>query len=205
MRTHIRDYVKNNVYVNDLQANYMHYLGNNLYGQVYGGYLETMYGGAGAEVLYRPVDSNWAVGVDANYVKQRDWDNMMQFRDYKAPTGHLTAYWRPWFMQDVLVKASVGQYLAKDKGATLDISKRYDSGVTVGFYATKTNVSSEAYGEGDFTKGFYISVPMDLFTVTPTRGRAQVNWVPLTRDGGQMLSRKYQLYDLTADRDARFN
>ncbi|PPS57745.1 hypothetical protein CRX72_06130 [Pantoea sp. BRM17] len=65
----------------------------------------------------------------------------MQFRDYKAPTGHLTAYWRPWFMQDVLVKASVGQYLAKDKGATLDISKRYDSGVTVGFYATKTNVS----------------------------------------------------------------
>ena len=34
---------------------------------------------------------------------------------------------------------------------------------------------------------------MDLFTVTPTRGRAQVNWVPLTRDGGQMLGRKYQL------------
>ncbi len=205
VRTHIRDYVKNNLYVNDLQANYMRYLGNNIYGQVYGGYLETMYGGAGAEVLYRPVDSNWAVGADVNYVKQRDWDNMMQFRDYKAPTGHLTAYWRPWFMQDVLVKASVGQYLAKDKGATLDVSKRYDSGVTVGFYATKTNVSSEAYGEGDFTKGFYISIPMDLFTVTPTRGRAQVNWVPLTRDGGQMLSRKYQLYDLTADRDARFN
>jgi hypothetical protein len=46
---------------------------------------------------------------------------------------------------------------------------------------------------------------MDLFTVTPTRGRAQVNWVPLTRDGGQMLGRKYQLYDLTSDRDAQFN
>jgi hypothetical protein len=103
------------------------------------------------------------------------------------------------------VKASVGQYLAKDKGVTLDVSKRFDSGVMVGFYATKTNVSAEQYGEGTFTKGFYISVPMDLFTVTPTRGRAQVNWVPLTRDGGQMLGRKYQLYDLTSDRDARFN
>jgi hypothetical protein len=205
VRTHIRDYVENNVYVNDLQANYMHALGNGFYGQVYGGYLETMYGGVGGEVLYRPIDSNWAFGVDANYVKQRDWDNMMQFTDYKAPTGNLTAYWRPWFMQDVLVKASVGQYLAKDKGVTLDVSKRFDSGVMVGFYATKTNVSAEQYGEGTFTKGFYISVPMDLFTVTPTRGRAQVNWVPLTRDGGQMLGRKYQLYDLTSDRDARFN
>ncbi|MDH1088467.1 YjbH domain-containing protein [Pantoea brenneri] len=205
VRTHIRDYVENNVYVNDLQANYMGHLGNGFYGQLYGGYLETMYGGVGGELLYRPVDANWAVGVDANYVRQRDWDNMMQFTRYKASTGNLTAYWRPWFMQDVLVKTSVGQYLAKDKGVTVDVSKRFDSGVMVGVYATKTNVSSEEYGEGDFTKGFYISIPMDLFTVTPTRGRAQVNWVPLTRDGGQMLGRKYQLYDLTSDRDARFN
>jgi len=205
VRTHIRDYVENNVYVNDLQANYMGHLGNGFYGQLYGGYLETMYGGVGGELLYRPVDANWAVGVDANYVRQRDWDNMMEFTRYKASTGNLTAYWRPWFMQDVLVKTSVGQYLAKDKGVTVDVSKRFDSGVMVGVYATKTNVSSEEYGEGDFTKGFYISIPMDLFTVTPTRGRAQVNWVPLTRDGGQMLGRKYQLYDLTSDRDARFN
>ncbi|MFL6614260.1 MAG: YjbH domain-containing protein [Pantoea agglomerans] len=205
VRTHIRDYVENNVYVNDLQANYMGHLGNGFYGQVYGGYLETMYGGVGGELLYRPVDANWAVGIDANYVRQRDWDNMMQFNRYKASTGNLTGYWRPWFMQDVLVKTSVGQYLAKDKGVTVDVSKRFDSGVMVGVYATKTNVSSEEYGEGDFTKGFYISIPMDLFTVTPTRGRAQVNWVPLTRDGGQMLGRKYQLYDLTSDRDARFN
>jgi hypothetical protein len=65
---------------------------------VYGGYLETMYGGAGAEVLYRPVDSNWAFGIDANYVKQRDWrsaQDMMKFTDYSVKTGHLTAYWTP--------------------------------------------------------------------------------------------------------------
>ncbi|WP_017347252.1 YjbH domain-containing protein [Pantoea sp. A4] len=205
VRTHIRQYVENKAYVNDLQANYLGYLGNGFYGQLYGGYLETMYGGVGGEVLYRPIDSNWAFGIDANYVRQRDWDDMMRFTAYKAPTGHLTAYWRPWFMQDVLVKASVGQYLAKDKGATVDISKRFDSGVVVGAYVTKTNVSAEEYGEGDFTKGFYISVPLDLFTTTPNRGRAQINWVPLTRDGGQMLARKYQLYNLTSDRDDRFN
>ncbi len=204
VRTHIRDYVDNDVYINNLQANYLQYFGNGIYGQVYGGYLETMYGGAGAEVLYRPLDANWALGLDANYVKQRDWDNMMKFTNYKAATGHLTAYWQPLFLDDVLVKMSVGQYLAKDKGGTLDVSKRFDSGVVVGAYATLTNVSADEYGEGDFTKGFYVSLPLDLFTVTPNRDRAQINWTPLTRDGGQMLGRKYSLYGMTSDRDIHY-
>lgn len=167
VRTHVRDYVQNDVYVNNLQANYFQSLGNGFYGQVYGGYLETMYGGAGAEVLYRPLDSDWAFGVDANYVKQRDWrsaQDMMKFTDYSVKTGHLTAYWNPSFAQDVLVKASVGQYLAGDKGGTLEIAKRFDSGVVVGGYATITNASPDEYGEGDFTKGVYVSVPLDLFS-----------------------------------------
>ncbi|AUX71355.1 YjbH domain-containing protein [Erwinia pyrifoliae] len=204
VRTHIRDYVENNVYVSNLQINYMHELGNGFYGQLYGGYLETMFGGVGGEVLYRPLDVSWAVGVDANYVRQRDWNNMMQFTDYTAKVGNITGYWQPWFMRNVLVKASVGQYLAEDKGVTLDVSKRFDSGIIVGAYATKTNVSAQEYGEGDFTKGFYISVPLDVFSVTPIRDRAQINWTPLTRDGGQMLGRKYPLYNMTSDRDASY-
>ncbi len=201
VRTHIRDYVENDVYVNNLQSNYVRYLGNGFYGQVYGGYLETMYGGAGAEVLYRPLDSNWAVGIDGNYVKQRDWNNMMRFIDYKAPTGHLTGYWTPPVFDGVLMKLSLGQYLAKDKGGTIDLSKRFDSGVTVGAWAAITNVSKDDYGEGGFSKGFYVSVPLDLMTVTPSRSRATISWTPLTRDGGQMLGRKYQLYNMTTDRD----
>ena len=204
VRTHVRDYVQNDVYVNDLQANYMHYLGGNVYGQVYGGYLETMYGGVGGELLYRPLDANWAVGLDANYVKQRDWDNMMKFADYNVAVGNLTAYWQPSFMNNVLVKASVGQYLAKDRGVTLDVSKQFDSGVLVGAFATKTNISAEEYGEGDFTKGFYVSIPLDLLSVSPTRSKATINWVPLTRDGGQQLGRKHVLYDMTTDRDHNF-
>ncbi len=204
VRTHIRDYVGNDVYLNNLQASYMRYLGGDYYAQFYGGYLETMYGGVGGEVIWRPLDSDWAIGLDANYVKQRDWHNMMSFVNYHAAVGNLTAYWKPWFIRDIQVKASVGQYLAKDKGATIDISRRFKSGIMVGAYATKTNVSSHDYGEGSFTKGFYISIPMDLFTVPYNRGRAQINWTPLTRDGGQMLGRKYQLYYMTSDRDRDF-
>ncbi|MEP8736545.1 YjbH domain-containing protein [Enterobacter hormaechei] len=201
VRTHIRDYVSNDVYINNLQANYVDALGHGFYAQIYGGYLETMYGGVGVEALWRPLDSDWALGVDANYVKQRDWDDMMRFTDYSAPTGFITAYWNPAKLNSVLMKLSVGQYLAKDKGATLDVAKRFDSGVTVGAWAALTNVSKEDYGEGGFSKGFYISIPLDLMTIGPNRNRAVVSWTPLTRDGGQTLGRKYQLYDMTSERE----
>lgn len=207
VRTRVREYVENNYYINNLQANYFQYLGNGFYGQVYGGYLETMFGGVGTEVLWRPLDSDWALGVNANYVKQRDWTSptdMMKFTDYSVKTGHVTAYWNPSFAPDVLMKLSVGQYLAGDKGATLEVSKHFDSGIVVGTYATITNVSPDEYGEGDFTKGVYISVPMDLFSAYPTRSRAQVSWSPLTRDGGQMLGRKFDLYSMTSDRSVNF-
>lgn len=204
VRTHIREYVENNVFINDLQTNYFQSFGNGLYGQVYGGYLESMFGGVGAEMLYRPLDSQLAIGVNANWVKQRDWNDMMRFADYDVVTGHVTGYWRPTFVDDVQVALSVGQYLAKDKGATVDIARRFDSGVVVGAYATITNASREEYGEGSFTKGFYVSIPLELMTVTPSRSRAQIGWTPLTRDGGQMLGRKYQLYNVTSDRDINF-
>lgn len=207
VRTRVREYVQNDVYVNNLQANYFQYLGNNFYGQVYGGYMETMYGGAGAEVLWRPVDGPLAFGIDANYVKQRDWrsaQDMMKFTDYSVKTGHFTAYWTPWFADNVLVKASAGQYLAGDKGVTLEVSKHFDSGIVVGAYATKTNVSAAQYGEGDFTKGVYVSVPLDLFSASPTRSRAAIGWTPLTRDGGQKLGRKFDLYSLTSDKSVNF-
>ncbi|XPE37862.1 YjbH domain-containing protein [Shigella flexneri] len=107
---------------------------------------------------YRPVDSNWAFGIDANDVKQRDWrsaQDMMKFTDYSVKTGHLTANRMPSFAQDVLVKASVGQYLVGDKGGTLDISKHFDSGVVVGGDATITNVCRRQYGKGTSPKGVH--------------------------------------------------
>jgi hypothetical protein len=160
-----------------------------------------MYGGIGAEVLYRPLDSQWAIGVDANYVKQRDWDDMMRFADYSVGTGFITTYWTPSQLNGVLLKVAVGQYLAGDKGVTIEMAKRFDSGVKVGIWGAKSNVSKADYGEGGFSKGFYISIPFDLLSITPDPNHAVISWTPLTRDGGQSLSRKYQLYNMTSERE----
>jgi hypothetical protein len=74
------------------------------------------------------------------------------------------------------------------------------SGVIVGVYAAITNVSAEEYGEGSFSKGFYISIPFDLFTTRPSLGQGYIPWAPIARYGGQMLNRPSQLHNLTSIR-----
>jgi hypothetical protein len=174
----------------------------NVFAQVYGGYLESMYGGVGAEVLYAPVDSNLFFGFDINYVKQRSYENNLDFFDYKVVTGHANIYWQPEFLDDTLLTFNIGQYLAKDKGVTIDFAKRFDSGIIVGAYAAITNTSAEDYGEGSFTKGFYLSIPFNLFSLTPTRGQAKIPWVPSARDGGQALNRPVKLMGLASERSS---
>ncbi|KOR28931.1 hypothetical protein TI03_03560 [Achromatium sp. WMS1] len=146
-----------------------------------------MFGGIGTELLYRPVDGRFAYGVDLNYVRQRSFENDFGFFDYKTFTGHANIYWNPEFLPKVQLSLHVGQFLAGDRGVAFNFAKRFDSGIIVGAYAAFTNVSAEEYGEGSFTKGFGISIPLDLLTFTPVKGRVQIPWAPLTRDGGQML------------------
>ncbi|MGV2989302.1 YjbH domain-containing protein [Vibrio sp. E150_011] len=219
VRTLFRSYVTDNpVRMNNLQLTWLDEIGNGFYSQAYGGYLESMFAGAGGEVLYRPLNQNWAIGADVNLVSQRDPDSWFgvfteeqQYsekdgRYYKVltqgTTGFLTGYYMPqWsFIDNTLLKVGVGKFLAGDLGTRVDFSKQFDSGVIAGAYASFTNMSTEDFGEGSFTKGFYVSIPFDIMTVKPSSNRANISWQPITRDGGQMLSRKYQLFDLT---DAR--
>lgn len=201
VRTRVREYVaENKVGMDTAFIHYKDNISENVFGQVYAGYLETMFAGVGGEILYRPVDSRLAYGIDINYVKQRDPYNQLSTLDYDAITGHASVYWQPEMLKGTQLTVSAGQFLAKDKGVNIDFAKRFDSGIVVGAYAAFTDVSSEEYGEGSFTKGFYISIPSDLFLLQPSKGRGTFPWVPISRDGGQMLGRPVRLIDSTAVR-----
>ena len=218
VRTLVREYVDKDVEVNNLQLTYFDRFGHNWYGQIYAGYLESMFAGTGSELLYRPLERNWAIGADINYVKQRDPNStfgLFKNELYGSTpvqtgtlTGHATLYWQPQFwsiLDDSLIKISAGKYLAEDKGVTVDFSKQFDSGVIAGVFATKTNLSAEEYGEGSFTKGFYISIPFDLMVIKPNTSRATISWQPLTRDGGQMVGKQFGLYGMTDPRSQWFS
>lgn len=168
----------------------------------YGGYLERMFAGFGGEWMYRPFGSPVAVGIDVNRVQQRDFDQGFGLRDYRVTTGHVTFYWDTGF-QDILGVVKVGRYLAGDNGITFDFSRIFRNGVTMGAYATFTDVTPEEYGEGRFTKGIYVNLPLDTVFSRSVRGYANFGWSPLTRDGGAVLGREYSLFGLTDARHPR--
>jgi hypothetical protein len=201
VRTFIREYlVASRAKLEELQLNYMHPLGESHWLYVYGGAMEMMYAGVGAEWLYRPVHSNWALGMDVNWVRQRDFEDPFALRDYQVTTGHASLYWQgPW---DLRAKISAGQYLAGDQGVTVDLAKRFANGAEMGVWATQTNVTAEQFGEGSFDKGVYFKIPMDLMSRKSVNRSIPVNWRFLLRDGGAKVSKPYQLYDLTESRDA---
>lgn len=203
VRTLLREYnVTSRLTMPYAQLTHVGKAGNNQYYSVYGGYLEQMFAGVGAEWLYRPFASSLAFGVDVNAVRQRDFDQHFGFRDYRVATGHASLYWDTGW-NDVLVTLQAGRYLAGDMGATLSVARAFRNGVLIGAFATKTNVSAAEFGEGSFDKGVYMSIPFDAFFTRSSSSYANLLWKPLTRDGGAMLWRQNALFALTGTRSPR--
>jgi len=151
------------------------------------GYLEWMYGGAGGELLYMPDSKRWALGIDAYWVKQREFDQKFSFRDYETFTGFLS-YYQDIPFYDMRLKVSTGKFLAKDMGTIVDISRRFKSGARVGVFAALTDCDPTCVGEGSFHKGIYFELPMDLFYIqSSTRNKTGYSWSPLTKDAGAKI------------------
>ena len=209
VRTYLREYMTTSeLTLPNLQLTHMGSLNNNQYFSVYGGLLETMFAGVGGEWLYRPWHSPFAFGIDINRVQQRNFQQNFGFDDagtqtgYRVTTGHATAYWDTGW-KSTEVKLSVGKYLAGDLGATLDIGRTFNNGISIGAWATKTNVSAEQFGEGSFDKGIYLRIPFDVIATTRGGGVANLAYAPLTRDGGARLNRSVSLYGSTDSRSDR--
>jgi hypothetical protein len=195
VRSGIKNYLQQGASgITSLDTSFTRNLAPNWYGQVTGGLLEQMFGGAGAEVLYAPFTKPWAVGGNFFWVRQRGFDGKFDFLPYHTTTGHLAVYYKlPYY--DLTAKVSTGRYLAGDDGQTYDLSRTFASGVTVGVFATRTDVPAEKFGEGSFDKGFYVTIPLDLFYLKSTRRTGTFAFRPVTRDGGARLGAGESLYD----------
>ena len=178
-----------------VQLDYTSHIGPDLYARFTAGFLDSMYGGFGAEILYRPYHNDFALGLDVNWVKQRDFDQLFSFRDYEVFTGHATFYHEN-VKFGISSKLSVGRYLAGDYGATLDVSRRFASGIRIGVWATVTSMSSNQFGDGSFDKGIYLTMPLEMLWHRPTQQKMRFNFRSLGKNGGQKLERGYDLYDI---------
>ena len=198
VRSDIQDYLTEGK--NNIQRFQLEYFGapfNDVFTRFDLGYLEEMFGGIGGEVLYRPFNKKYSLGFSAHKVKQRAYNQLLSFRDYTTVTGHLGIYYD--LPSNIRSKILIGKYLAGDKGVTLDLSRRFKSGFTLGIFATKTNLSAEEFGEGSFDKGFYISVPTQMFYPDYRTGVISFGLHPLTKDGGAILNQHNSLIGILGD------
>lgn len=202
VRSDLQEYLsegKNNIA--RLKLDYIWSPLNDVFARLDIGYLEEMFGGIGGEIYYRPFNSNLSGSIQLHKVRQRSYDQRLNFRDYEVETGHVGIYFD--FIKGIHAQLILGKYLAGDKGATVDLSRRFDNGFTLGIFATKTDLSSKEFGEGSFDKGFYFSIPTDLFFTDYRQGDISFGLHPLTKDGGAMLNHSNSLHSLFGDTTLR--
>lgn len=167
---------------------------DSFYSRLSVGYLERMHAGVSGELLWKPVDSQLALGAEVNYSRQRDTDGGLGFGeyDYDIVTGHVSAYYD--FGNGYLGQLDVGRYLAGDVGATVSVDRVFANGWRVGAFATVTDVSAEDFGEGGFDKGVRLTIPFNWALGTDTRRGLDLNFRPNGGDGGARLSVDDRLY-----------
>lgn len=183
----------------NLTVNYLYKLTPEIYGRASIGYLESMFGGISGEVLWKPVNRDYAIGAELNYVKQRDFDQRFGFQDYSVVTGHVSFYKDLW--NGFTGQFDLGRYLAGDVGGTLSINRTFANGWKVGAFMTLTDVPFEDFGEGSFDKGITLSIPIAEIFGNSTRSKGGLTIRPLTRDGGARLNVGHRLYGVVTEYD----
>ena len=167
-----------------------------VYGRLSGGIYEEMFSGTGGQLLYMPSDGRWAVDVDANWVRQRDFEGWFGHRDYSTVTALASLNYR--MAQDVTATLRAGRFLAKDEGVRGEIKRRFASGVEVGAWYTVTNgndITSPGSPASPYhDKGIFMSIPLDILLTRDTRATGSFGLAPWTRDVGQMLVSPGDLY-----------
>ncbi len=187
VRTEIIQYLQDSEeYITRMQLDYIWSPKKDIYTKISGGILEQMYAGFGSEILYKPFDKNYSIGMNLYTVKKRGYDQKFKMLDYKTTTGHIEFN---YYIQNlgILANISYGQYLAKDKGFTFDLSRQNKYGFRAGIFFSNTDVSALEFGEGSFDKGFYFQIPFEFLTSNSRGDYFNFKLRPLTRDGAAKL------------------
>ncbi len=186
--------------VGRLTADFQTKLAPSLYARVSAGYLERMFGGVDAEILWKPSTQNWGLGAELAYVKQRDFDSFLGFQSYEAITGFASLYWNTGW-NGLEAQVDVGRYLAGDWGTTLTLSRRFTNGWEVAGYMTLTDVSFVNFGDGNFDKGIRLRIPFNWTLPFESRAATTVNFGGYGNDGGARLDIGNRLYSTIRGND----
>ena len=207
---HVRTNMKEYLNVLDERIEYLTMssyfkLQDEVYGRITAGYLEPMYAGISSEILFSPINKNYAFGAEINTVKAREFRQLFGFREIDGLSkinGHLSGYLDTGFYY-YKSQFDVGKYLAGDIGATLKLSRNFPNGWKVGGFFTLTDAGFQEFGEGSFDKGIFLTIPYNSILPYQTTGSVSETIKPIQGDGGARLIVNDRLYKLVNDKSKK--
>ena len=200
VRSNFGDYQSDLPVLDRVTADYVAKLSDATYGRISLGYLERMFGGVSAEILWKDAVSPISYGLELNYALQRDPDSLLGFDDYDVLSGHGSIYWDTGW-NGVFAQLDAGRYLAGDWGATLTVSRRFENGWEIAGYLTDTDANTSGSTTGNFDKGVRLTVPLAWTVPFPTRRRLVVPFRDLARDDGARIDISNRLYPMVREVD----
>ena len=140
VRTDIVKYLKQsrNLSIQRMQLNKFGQISPSIFYKFSAGILEHMFNGYGSEVLFKPFDKNYAIGVEAWKVYQRNYDQMFGMLDdvdYKTTTGHISFYYHEP-KTNILFRMKGGKFLAQDSGISFEFTREFYSGFRLSAFFT---------------------------------------------------------------------
>ncbi len=182
-------------------------MGKGFFSRISLGYFETAYAGVAAEVLQYSVQANWAIGVEGATLLKRNYHGLGFQHRVRKLDGFTPKYVPYYGLQYFLnlyyqyrplkldFKASIGQFLAWDKGIRLEGYRTFPSSLRVGLWITYTNGNDRIGGSRYFDKGFSVTMPLDIFLNKSSRTRIGYGMAAWLRDVGQKSNTGKELYE----------
>ncbi len=209
VRTDIINYFKQKtVIVDEAFIEKIWNFGRGFYARLAVGLFEVEYGGVATEVLWYPIQSNWALGAEVALLKKRTFSGvgftnkirkLDNFREtYKRFLGSqcfLNLYYE-WEETGLDFKFSAGKFLANDLGLRTIVSRFFPSGLQLGFWYTYTNAKDSINGKIYHDKGLYFTLPLDIFYTRSSRTRWGYGMAAWLRDVGASALTGTDLYYL---------
>lgn len=170
------------------------------------GYFEPAYAGINAEVLYYPMGSNCALGLEQAVLRKRIPHSLKLSETIRRLEGCKPIYepfrGSQYFLTlnynfkpvgiDFIFK--IGKFLANDYGVRFQVNRWFSSGLCVSVWYTLTNGQDRVNGQIYHDKGFVFSIPLDLFLSRSSRTYVSYKMSAWLRDIGGYVETGKGLY-----------
>ncbi|MCC5832166.1 MAG: YjbH domain-containing protein [Chlamydiales bacterium] len=185
------------------------------FGRLSGGYFQVNYAGIAAEALWYPAHSYIAIGLEGAIVKKRKYTGLgfqSEIRHFEgkrpvfSPCTTFQQYFLDFYMEfpdlRIFIKASLGQFLAGDKGVRLELTRYFENGIRLTGWITYTDAHDKIHERNYYDRGIAVEIPFDFFFKCSSRKIWSYGMAAWLRDAGYSISTGRELFE-TLNRERR--